>query len=144
MQLIVMCGIPGAGKSTYVEKLREEGFEVICPDDIRAELTGDPSDQSQNAKVFEIAYSRLENATEKGFDVVFDATNVSVKARKEVLKHCNTGYTRIAVAVCTSLDEALRRNCKRERKVPEEVIRRMAANFSLPTEAEGFDKVILN
>ena len=74
--LILPIGIPGSGKSTWINKLRAEGRNVlvISPDAIRAELT-DVSDQSNNALVFKLAHERAATGLRQGKLVVFDATN---------------------------------------------------------------------
>ena len=76
--LIVMCGAPGSGKSTVAEAVAEDfGFVIVCPDDIREELFGDASDQSQGWRVFQIAYERMRDGllTDDVSGVIFDATN---------------------------------------------------------------------
>ena len=59
-KLIILCGLPGSGKSFYAENYKAvddafcKDFTVIHSSDaIRAELFGDPSFQGDNAKVFE-------------------------------------------------------------------------------------------
>lgn len=48
---------------------------------------------------------------------------------------------KIAILVATPYEECLERNNKRERKVPEEVIKRMYYNFYIPQYYEGFDDI---
>ena len=61
-KLIILCGLPGSGKSSYAEAFKDyddaiyEGSTVIHSSDaIRGELFGDPSFQGDNAKVFELS-----------------------------------------------------------------------------------------
>lgn len=76
-KLIITCGISGSGKSTWVKKYHPYAY-IICPDNIRRELTGDVSDQSRNKEVFEVAYKSLcMNGVDAG-TVVWDATNISI------------------------------------------------------------------
>lgn len=82
-KLAVSVGISGSGKSTFGNKL--ENATVICPDDIRKELTGDISDQSKNAEVWRIAYDRLRKSLENGEDVYFSATTLTSKNLKALL-----------------------------------------------------------
>lgn len=83
--LIVTVGISGSGKSRLCNELvTEAGFTRVCPDDIRKELTGDISDQSQNGRVWKEAYRRLEEALRQGNDVVFDSLGTSRKTRNEL------------------------------------------------------------
>ena len=82
-KLIVSIGISGSGKTTFGNKL--ENITVICPDDIRKELTGDISDQSRNVEVWRIAYDRLRKSLESGEDVYFSATTLTSKNLKALL-----------------------------------------------------------
>lgn len=79
-KFIMVCGLPGCGKSTYIkEKTKEmDRFVVISTDAIRAELCGDPSNQSHNKEVFELAHSRIKEFlnSERYDTVFFDATNI--------------------------------------------------------------------
>ena len=87
-------GISGSGKSRYGEimKTQNPSLKIICPDDIRKELTGSISDQSRNKEVWDLAYNRLKNALESGNDVYFSATTLnpkSYKAVKEIAESVN-------------------------------------------------------
>jgi len=83
--LIVTVGISGSGKSTLSDELVAEGnFTRICPDDIRREITGDISDQSRNGQVWKEAFARLENALQKGENVVFDSIGTTRKTRNQL------------------------------------------------------------
>jgi predicted kinase len=82
-KLAASVGISGSGKTTFGNKL--ENITVICPDDIRKELTGDISDQSRNVEVWRIAYDRLRKSLENGEDVYFSATTLTSKNLKALL-----------------------------------------------------------
>lgn len=143
-RLAVLCGVPGSGKSTLAAAFKKLGYYVICPDDIRAELYGDASVQGNPKAVFEIAFLRLRRALLFGSDVVFDATNCRPEYRKNILESTD-GYSR---AVCLWLDipleKCLEQNGRRERRVPEYVIRRMwrELHADIPDKSEGFTKVV--
>lgn len=140
--IIVMCGISGSGKSTMAKILAKRyDLPIISTDNIREEICGDASCQDKNGEVFKIAYARLEEyAKDRG--AIFDATNLSAKARKEVLKHCkeNKGF-RACHCSTLPLEEAITRNLARERVVPVEVIARQYKNYTYPTSDEGWDEV---
>ena len=61
-RFIMTCGLPGVGKSANIKEETNgiDKFVVISTDAIRAELCGDPSDQSHNKEVFELAHSRIK------------------------------------------------------------------------------------
>ena len=142
--LIVMCGLPASGKSTYAEWLAESCiFCSVCPDKIRGELYGDENIQGDGGLVFTIAHARIKDLGQGGNNVVFDATNTNAKRRKELVKKMRPYFDVIILKwFNTPINVCFERNAQRERQVPEEVIRHMAQNFfNKPTIDEGFDIV---
>ena len=139
-KLYIMCGLPGSGKSTYAKTLNAAN---ICPDNIREELCGNAVNQSKNKEVFSLAFERAQKLLEDGKDVVFDATNVTISARRNVLNKLSAycGKT-ICVVVGTNKEKCKQRNMFRERHVPEFVIERMSNVFVYPSKKEGFDKIL--
>ena len=141
--LIVMCGLPASGKSTYTNWLAESGvFCVVCPDSIRGELYGDENIQGDGKQVFAIAHARLIDLGKDKNNIVFDATNIDRKTRKNLVKEMRPYFD---VIICkwfsTPLLTCKLRNAKRERQVPEEVLDSMHARFRTPMLDEGFDIV---
>jgi len=75
-------------------------------------------------------------------DVIWDQTNLTAKSRAAKLKML-PDYYKIAVVFKTpDAEEHARRLASRPGKsIPEGVLRSMAANLELPTEAEGFQEI---
>ena len=75
-------------------------------------------------------------------DCVFDATNTTKKARKQVIEKARPYYDFI---ICyyfyPSLVKSLSNQAKRERQVPREIIARQINQWETPTIDEGFDYV---
>lgn len=140
--LYMLIGLPASGKSTIAQELsKSEEAIIVSSDEIRQELLGDINDQTQNARVFEEVEKRIKEGLLKG-NVIYDATNINYKKRRAFLQKLNKMQVRkIAVLIATPYEECLRRNAKRERKVPEEVIKRMYFNFYIPQYYEGFDDI---
>lgn len=141
--LIVMCGLPASGKSTYSQWLAENAhFYRVCPDLIREELYGDENIQGDGKKVFSIARYQMKELGSIGANVVFDATNIDRNRRVELVKKMRPYFD---IIICkwfsTPLLTCKLRNAKRERQVPYEVIERMYENFRQPEKDEGFDIV---
>lgn len=136
--LYTMCGLPGAGKSTFTKKHGE--CVVVSSDAIRAELYGSEEEQGDGAKVFAILNKRVAEALADGHDVIYDATNVTRKGRRAIIKRFDAVH--VCVFINTSKDECIRRNANRTRHVPVEVIEKMAERLAVPTIAEGFSKII--
>ena len=159
MALYMLIGLPGSGKSTVAAEL--DADVILSSDEIRAELFGDAALQFDekilrkargnedaarrlgNRKVFQTLYSRMYDHLQWDRNVVFDATNLTKKARQKALDIAEYNYNRdvVAVVVNTPLDECIRRNALRDRRVPEEVIRSMSERFEEPTIEEGFAEI---
>ena len=141
--LIVMCGLPGSGKSTYANYLTESGhFECVSTDQIRKRFYGNENIQGNGKEVFDTAFLHLQTYGLSKKNCVFDATNITPRARRRVVQECRPYYDLIICKyIDTPLDVCLHRNSQRERVVPKEVILRMYKNFTLPSREEGFDYI---
>ena len=141
--LIVLCGLPGSGKSTYANYLTESGhFECVSTDQIRKRFYGNENIQGNGKEVFNTAFLHLQTYGLSKKNCVFDATNITPRARRRVVQECRPYYDLIICKyIDTPLDVCLHRNSQRERVVPKEVILRMYKNFTLPSREEGFDYV---
>lgn len=126
-RLILMIGIPGAGKTTLAKRLIAKGFHYMNADAIRAELYGDEANQGDKEEVFSIFFMRLEEALKQELDVVIDNTNLNMKQRKPILDRCQQfGYTDVQLWLLdVPLEICLQRNSQRERIVPEEIVANM-------------------
>lgn len=138
----MLCGIPGSGKSALARKLKRELGTltmIVCPDRIREDLYGDESIQGDGKKVFEIAYSSVIAALKNGINVIFDATNIKSRDRKNVLKRIeDIKCKKYIYYIPVSVEEAMKRQEGRTRKVPLEVVQRMYDNFQEPSMDEGW------
>lgn len=80
---------PAAGKSFFVNGVIAAGHlpsaAVISPDRLREILTGNQADQSANRQVFEMAHAMVRSRLAHGFDVFFDATNLTARGRDELV-----------------------------------------------------------
>ncbi len=150
-KVIMTIGIPGSGKSTFLEKIKDQFpiFGYICPDDIRKELTGDISDQSKNKEVWVLAYSRLEKMLADNADitVLFDATQANKEQRIGCIKNCKKFGTEHIEGIYfnVELETAKQRNSGRERKVPDFVLEKMSKLLeeNPPKMEDGFNSLIL-
>ena len=143
-KLIMLCGLPGSGKSMYAEKLKGEGYIIHSSDKIREEL-GDVNDQSRNTDVFTILYRRIKSDLNNGKSVCFDATNLKRKRRIAFLREIKKiPCEKECILIATPFEECLKQNNNRERKVPDDVIWKMFKSFQMPCVQEGFDKVTVH
>lgn len=142
-KLFMMIGLPASGKSTLAEQIaKSEDAEIVSSDNIRKELYGDENIQGDNNKVFRILQERIISGLKNNKNMIYDATNISYKTRMAFLQRLNKlEVEKIAIMVATPYEDCLIRNSQRERKVPEEVIKRMYYNFYVPQYFEGFNDI---
>ncbi len=140
--LYVMVGIPASGKSTWAS--HQKTATVVSSDAIREEFFGSAKVQKSPKMVFDEFHKRIRLALAAGRDVIADATHVSSNSRRGTLRNAPAGTTKVAVLADVPLEKALQNNLKRERHVPEHVIRRMAnrLHFEPLSSDEGFDEII--
>ena len=150
-KLFMLIGLPGSGKSTFVrnrvkfyDDCNKTRLEIVSSDDIREELYGTRSCQKDPARVFEIAHERIINSLEQGWDVIFDATNITRKNRASLLKKI-PAYTEKFAQICWApISTCIERDLKREFPVKANVIWKMAYKFQMPFYDEGFDHICVS
>lgn len=140
-KFIMLVGLPGSGKS-YIAKEFFSGATIISSDAIREKLWGDANDQRDPIKVFNEMERQLIIALENDEDVVYDATNIHSRNRRALVRRILHNFPKTeccCVVVACSIKECKRRQNDRERKVPDEVIDRMARQFEVPYYNEGWE-----
>jgi predicted kinase len=145
--LILTIGIPGSGKSRWINEINKDNkYIIVEPDAIRKEMTGNVSDQSKNGAVWDVAKKRVVANLRQKHSVILDATNVNSKNRKQFIQGlpaCNLKAKIFHVDPSVS-KERIRKDIasgKDRSNVPDDVIDRMYMSFKDTLgklEGEGF------
>ena len=147
--LVVTVGLPSSGKTSWVDNFIEENqdkiIDIISSDKIREEVFNDIEDQNHNGEVFDLMKRRTKESLSQGHVAIYEATNISSKRRRALLKELNKYYDK---AICLFKYKRLSAcqidNEERDREVPSDVIDRMYRNFEIPHKNEGFDEIIVD
>lgn len=151
---IVLCGLPGSGKSTFVKTLKSE-----MPDDELVVIDTDSFIEAAAAQAgisYSEAFQRisfkdakrhmnetLATALSKGQNVILDQTNVSAKSRTGKMASVPGHYTKVCVVV--DVDEKVlweRLRARVGKQIPRSVVETMAKSWIPPSRTEGYAEVI--
>ena len=139
-RIVVLVGLPGSGKSTWLER---QGITGISSDSIRQVLADDATDQTIHARVFLTMRYLLRHRLGIGRPVSYvDATHLTPDERRPYIRiaqwfgcEVEAVYFDVPLAVCRE------RNLRRDRVVPDDALERMAAKLVAPDAAEGFSRI---
>jgi predicted kinase len=138
--VVLAIGLPGSGKSSWFKR---HNITPLSSDLLRALLFDDPTEQRFQDLIFSNLRSMLKARliARRPMNYV-DATNLSPHERSGWIKLAKDyGYEVQAVFFDVPVEVCLARNQRRERKVPEDAMRRMAGKLKQPTFEEGFSKI---
>jgi predicted kinase len=138
--VVLAVGLPGSGKSSWFKRHK---ISPLSSDLLRALLFDDPTEQRFQDLVFSNLRSMLKARliARRPLNYV-DATNLSPHERHTWIKMARDyGYEVNAVYFDVPVEVCMERNRRRERNVPEDVMRRLASKLRPPTFEEGFTKI---
>jgi predicted kinase len=138
--VVLAIGLPGSGKSSWFKR---HNITPLSSDLLRSLLFDDPTEQRFQDLVFSNLRSMLKARliARRPMNYV-DATNLSPHERNGWIKLAKDyGYEVQAVFFDVPVEVCLERNQRRERKVPEDTMRRMAGKLKQPMFEEGFSKI---
>ena len=140
MRIVVLVGLPGSGKSTYLAQL---GVTALSSDAIRNLLADDETDQTIHDRVFQTLRYLLRQRLAIGRPATYiDATNLAVEERRPYIGIGKSHGCEVeAVFFDVPLEVCRARNARRRRVVPEDALARMSAKLEPPDVGEGFSRV---
>lgn len=138
--VVLAVGLPGSGKSSWFKR---HNITPLSSDVLRSMLFDDPAEQRFQDLVFSNLRSMLKaRLIARRPTNYVDATNLTPHERNNWIKLAKDfGYEAQAVFFDVPLDVCIERHNRRDRIVPEDVMRKMSAKLKAPTFDEGFAKI---
>lgn len=166
-KLIILCGVPGSGKSTWTNSLLQKDPEVlvVSSDSIRKEVFAslkeannshnpDLSEEEirqknheNNQRIFAIFHSRIAKGLEENKTVVADATNLNSFSRRKLSLIATDKGSKTELALFENSDKALVWNKERDEDaiVPDHAMQRMLKDYNKSLgqiDSEEYDSVV--
>jgi len=138
--VVLAVGLPGSGKSSWFKR---HNITPLSSDVLRTMLFDDPTEQRFQDLVFSNLRSMLKARliARRPMNYV-DATNLTPHERHNWIKLAKDyGYEVHAVFFDVPLETCIERHQRRDRIVPEDIMRKMSAKLKAPTFEEGFSKI---
>jgi predicted kinase len=138
--VVLAIGLPGSGKSAWFKR---HNITPLSSDLLRALLFDDATEQRFQDLVFSNLRSMLKArlVARRPMNYV-DATNLTPHEREGWIKLAKDyNYEVHAVFFDVPLDVCIERHQRRDRVVPEDIMRKMAAKLKPPSFGEGFAKI---
>lgn len=134
-EVIVMCGLPGVGKDTWIRHNCPD-LPMISLDEIRKEKKIPPT--ANQGLVANIAHERAKNFLRKHQPFVWNATNLTTQMRESLVSLFETYHARVCIVYLeTDWQTNLSQNANRPAVVPPSVIKGMLTKLNPPIPSEA-------
>lgn len=135
LEVILMSGLPGAGKDSWVSE-RLAGWPVVSLDELRREMKIAPT--GKQGRVITAARERAREHLRAGRSFVWNATNISRQLRAQSVDLFAAYNARIRIVyVETAAAQLYQQNREREGAVPGAVIDRLIEQWEVPDLTEA-------
>jgi putative nucleotidyltransferase with HDIG domain len=136
-QVILLSGLPGAGKNTWIQNHAPD-WPVVSLDDLRRTLDVDPSDHQ--APIIDAARALARDHLRAHRNFIWNATNLSRSLRGPLISLFSDYGARVRIVYVESpADSLFSQNKDRESMVPTAVIERLLDKWDVPDRTEAHE-----
>ncbi|MBD0404833.1 AAA family ATPase [Flammeovirga sp. EKP202] len=138
-EVILLAGLPGVGKDTFIQKNFED-YPMVSLDNIRREHQFDPTNTKHNGKVIQLAKEEVKVLLRKKGSFVFNATNLTSDLRQKWISLFLDYKAKVRIIYLEKpLKEILQQNNQRKWVVPEKAILKLSKKIDIPQHYEAHE-----
>lgn len=147
MEIKILIGLPGAGKSTYCKTVKNKQDVILATDDIREELFGETFSDRIKDEVFKELINRSIRVLQKNKNLIIDTTFLNEKDYRNIflreVSAVNKNLIKKAICFNTNIEKCIDRDKLREKKrfVGETIIYELSKHLVWPNNSENFDEI---
>jgi putative nucleotidyltransferase with HDIG domain len=137
-EVVVMCGLPGAGKDHWIRRNLPE-WPVVSLDALRREMKVDPREPQGPVAALGRERAREHLRAKRSF--VWNATNITRKRRNRVVDLARDYGARVHIVVVEApWERLLRQNASRPDKVPVVVLEKLLSKWEFPEQNQAHQR----
>lgn len=131
-EVILMSGLPGAGKDTFIKR-NYKNWPLISLDDIRRKRGISPTDKSGNGRVIQEAKEQARSYLRKQQSFVWNATNTTSQMRTQLISLFDTYKAKVNIVYIEVPYERLHgQNKNRDAIVPAGALNKLIQKLEVP------------
>lgn len=135
--VIILCGLPGAGKSTYIKE-KCGSRPIVSMDEVRRERKIRRGDKKAEGRMLQYVKELAKTYLRKSTPFIWDATNITRNDRGKLIDMAVTYKYKVKIVyIEPHYRILLQQNNSREYKVPESTIKGYLRGLEIPSPSEG-------
>ncbi len=140
---VVLCGLPGMGKDTYIRDHYKD-WPMVSPDAIRRQHRLKPDDRAANGWVTQQAKEQARVLLRAGSDFVWNATNITRQMRSQLVDLFVAYGARVRLVYIERPRHTWeQQNAARTEAVPPVVLEKMLRKLEVPLYSEAQEVIYL-
>lgn len=143
-EVVLMSGLPGAGKDYYVKR-NFTNMQTVSLDEIRTDMRVKPNDKKANGTVVQVAKEKAKELMRKNQSFVWNATNITRQMRSQLISLFTQYGAKVKIVyIEVPYKKLLNQNNEREHQVPKNVIEKLIDKLEVPdvTEAHSVEYMV--